>query len=162
MTPIITSSQVYSTQISTLARHLSDGDEVITLRYLAGASRALFLPSLITRLRRPLLVVTSTAPEAELLVHDLRFFATSPESSTRVVLFPAEEHAPYEPASEASDLTSQRLIALRSMLRADVQIIVTTPQAILPYVMPRMQLQQAGLDLARGMTLERQECIEHL
>jgi transcription-repair coupling factor (superfamily II helicase) len=156
MMPIITPSQVYWTQISTLAGHLSDGDEVITLGHLAGASKALFLASLIHRLRRPLLVITSTAPEAELLVHDLRFFTTSAESCTRIVLFPAEEHTPYEPASETSDLTSQRLIALRSMLQADVQIIVTTPQAIVPYVMPRMQLQQAGLDLAPGMMLERQ------
>jgi transcription-repair coupling factor (superfamily II helicase) len=162
MMPRITPSQVYWTQISTLAQHLSDGDEVITLGYLAGASKALFLASLIHRLRRPLLVVTSTAPEAELLVHDLRFFTTSAESSTRIVLFPAEEHAPYEPASETSDLTSQRLIALRSMLQADVQIIVTTPQAIVPYVMSRVQLQQAGLDLVAGMMIERQECIERL
>ena len=95
-------------------------------------------------------------------MHDLHFFTTSLNRSIRIVLFPAEEHAPYEPASEASDLTSQRLIALRSMLQAHVQIIVTTPQAIVPYVMPRVQLQQAGLDLVSGMTLDRQECIERL
>ena len=160
--PIMTSSHAYWTQISTLAQHLSAGDEVITLGYLAGASKALFLASLSHQLRRPLLVVTPTATEAELLVHDLRFFTTSAEPSTRIVLLPAEEHAPYEPASETSDLTSQRLIALRSMLQADMQIIVTTPQAIVPYVMPRVLLQQAGLDLAPGMTLDRQECIERL
>ena len=77
--PVMIPSYVYGTQISTLARHLSDGDEVITLGHLVGASKALFLASLIHRLRRPLLVVTSTAPEAELLVHDLRFFTTSAE-----------------------------------------------------------------------------------
>ena len=63
------------------------------------------------------------------------------------MLFPAEGHTPYEPASETSDLTSQRLIALRSMLQAEAQIIVTIPQAIVPYVMPRAQLLQIGLDL---------------
>jgi transcription-repair coupling factor (superfamily II helicase) len=145
-----------------LAQQLSDGDEVITLGYLSGVSKALFLASLTRRLRRPMLVVTSAATEAELLVHDLQFFTTSADSAPRIVLFPAEEHAPYEPASETSDLTSQRLIALRSMLQSDVQIIVTTPQAIIPYVMSRRQLQQAGLDLAPGLTLERQEFIERL
>ena len=84
------------------------------------------------------------------------------DSSPRIVLFPAEEQAPYEPASETSDLTSQRLIALRSMLQPTPQIIVTTPEAIVPYVMPRAQLQETGLDLAPGMTLDRQEFIERL
>jgi transcription-repair coupling factor (superfamily II helicase) len=162
MRPITTPSHVYWTQISKLARHLSDGDEVITLGYLAGASKALFLAGLSHRLRRPLFVVTSTAAEAEILVHDLRFFTTSADPPTRIMLFPAEGHAPYEPASETSDLTSQRLIALRSMLQADAQIIVTIPQAIVPYVIPRVQLQQAGLDLCPSMTIERQECIERL
>jgi transcription-repair coupling factor (superfamily II helicase) len=162
MMPTMTSSHAYGAQISTLAQRLADGDEVITLGYLAGASKALFLASLTQRLRRPMLVVTSAPAEAELLVHDLRFFTTALNPSPRIVLFPAEEHAPYEPVSETSDLTSQRLIALRSMLQSDTQIIVTTPPAIVPYVMPRRQLQQAGLDLAPGMTIERQEFIERL
>ena len=160
--PIMTSSQAYWTQISSLAQRLSDGDEVITLGYLAGASKALFLASLSHHLQRPLFVVTSTAPEAELLVHDLHLFTTTVDPSTRIVLLPAEEHAPYEPASETSDLTTQRLLALRSMLHTDRQIIVTTPPAIVPYVMSRVLLQQAGLELAPGLTLDRQECLERL
>ena len=140
MIPIITPSHVYWTQISKLARHLSDGDEVITIGHLAGASKALFLASLSHRLRRPLLVVTSTAAEAEILVHDLRFFTTSTKSSYEDCGVPSRGAYTIEPASETSDLTSQRLIALRSMLQADVQIIVTIPQAIVPYVMPRVQL----------------------
>ena len=162
MMPMMTLNDAYCTQLSTLAQRLADGDEVVTLGYLAGASKALFLANLMHRLRRPLLVVTSAPAEAELLAHDLRFFTTALNPSLRIVLFPAEEHAPYEPASETSDLTSQRLIALRSMLQSDVQFIVTTPSAIVPYVMPRRQLQQVGHDLTPGMTIERQEFIEKL
>jgi transcription-repair coupling factor (superfamily II helicase) len=155
-------SHEYCTQLSTLAQRLANGDEVIRLGYLAGASKALFLASLAHRLGRPLVVITPASTEAESLVHDLRFFATSITSSSRIVLFPAEEHAPYEPASETSDLTSQRLIALRSMLQSAPQIIVTTPQAIIPYIIPRVLLQRTGLDLTPGMTIERQDFIERL
>jgi transcription-repair coupling factor (superfamily II helicase) len=162
MNPKTTPVHAYWTQISTLTQQLSDGDDVITLGYLAGASKALLLASLAQRLRRPLLVVTAEAADAELLAHDLRFFTTTADAAPRIVLFPAEEHAPYEPASETSDLTSQRLVALRSMLQSDTQVIVTTPQAIIPYVMPRVQLQQASLDLTSGMAIERQELIERL
>jgi transcription-repair coupling factor (superfamily II helicase) len=160
--PMTTPTHEYWMQISTLAQRLADDDEVITLGHLAGASKALFLASLAHRLQRSLVVVTPALSEAESLVHDLRLFATSTPSSPMIVLFPAEEQAPYDPASETSELTSQRLIALRSMLRSAPQIIVTTPQAIVPYVMPRVQLQHHGLDLAPGMMLERQELIDRL
>ncbi len=160
--PMTTPSHVYWRQISTLAQRLADGDEVITLGHLVGASKALFLASLAHRLQRPLVVVTPALSEAEALTHDLRFFNTSSTSSPTIVLFPAEEQAPYEPTSETSELTSQRLIALRSMLQSTTQIIVTTPQAIVPYVIPRVQLQRNGLDLAPGLMLERQELIDRL
>jgi transcription-repair coupling factor (superfamily II helicase) len=159
MMPMTMPSHGYWNQISTLAQRLANDDEVIRLGYLAGASKALFLASLSHRLRRPLVVITPASTEAESLVHDLRFFATSITSSPSIALFPAEEHAPYEPASEASDLTSQRLIALRSMLQSTPQLIVTTPQAIIPYVIPRVQLQRNGLDLTPGMSIERQDFI---
>ena len=155
-------SHKYWTQISTLAQCLASGDEVIRLGYLAGASKALFLASLSHQLRRPLVVITPVSAEAEALVHDLRFFTSSTVSPPQITLFPAEEHTPYEPASETSDLTSQRLIALRSMLQSAPQIIIATPQAMLPYVLPRAQLQQNGLYLTAEMTIERQELIEHL
>jgi transcription-repair coupling factor (superfamily II helicase) len=155
-------AHAYDSQIAALAQHVADGDDVITLGYLTGTSKALCLASLTQRLQRPLLVVTSTATEADALVHDLRFLTLSAHPSPRVILFPAEGHAPYEPASETSDLTSQRLVALRSMLQSDVQVIVTTPEALVPYVMPRGQLQEVGLELTTGLTIERQELVERL
>jgi transcription-repair coupling factor (superfamily II helicase) len=48
------------------------------------------------------------------------------------------------------------------MLQAPRQIIVTTPPAIVPYVMSRVLLQQVGLDLVPGMTLDRQVCLDCL
>src|SRR5919109_2839253 len=155
-------SQSYCTQISSLADRLAAGDDVIALGYLAGASKALLLANLAHALRRPLVVITPASSKAGSLVHDLRFFTAASAHAPRIVVLPAEEHAPYEPASETSDLTSQRLIALRSMLQSGPQIIVTTPQAIVPYVIPRALLQYIGLDLAPGMTLERQQFIERL
>ncbi len=160
--PTIPSSHPYWTRIASLANQLASGDDAITLGYLASASKALFVASLAQMLQRPLVVLTPAWAEAESLAHDLRFFTATCEYAPRIVPFPGEEHAPYEPASETSDVTSQRLIALRSMLQPGPQIIVTTPQAIVPYVLPRSLLQRSGLDLTPGMTLERQEIVERL
>src|SRR5262245_47139577 len=158
----MTTAHAYGTQIAMLAQQLSNGDDVITLGHINGASKAFCLANLTQCLQRPLLVVTSTATEADALVHDLRLFTLAAAPPLRIVLLPAEEHTPYEPVSEASDLTSQRLAALWSMLQSDVQIIVTTAQALMPYVMPREQLLQVGLAVTTGMTIERQELVERL
>jgi transcription-repair coupling factor (superfamily II helicase) len=157
-----TPPQLYWTEVASLAHHLAAGDELITLGYLAGASKALFLAGLAQILQRPLVVITPVSSEAEALARDFRFFTVAGEDAPRVILFPDDEHSPYEPASETSDFTSQRLLALRSMLQPGPQIIVTTPQAIVPYVLPRSLLQHSGLDLKPGITLERQDLIERL
>ncbi|HEX2277429.1 MAG TPA: hypothetical protein VHN13_09910, partial [Candidatus Tectomicrobia bacterium] len=157
-----TPSQSYWAEVTSLAHRLAAGDELITLGYLAGASKALFLAGLAQILRRPLVVITPASSEAEALARDLQFFTAAGEDAPRVILFPGDEHPPYEPASETSDLASQRLMALRSMLQPGPLTIVTTPQAIVPYVLPRAQLQRSGLDLRPGITLERQELIERL
>jgi transcription-repair coupling factor (superfamily II helicase) len=160
--PMMTTSYPYWDRIAALAERLVDGEDSIHLGYLAGASKAFFLANFAHILQRPLVVITPAPSEAELLVHDLRFFTAPAKPPPPIVLFPAAEYAPFEPASTTSDQTAQRLLALRSMLRPGPQIIVTTPEAIIPYVMPRAALQRVSLDLTPGMTLERQALVERL
>jgi len=157
-----TMSRPYWAHIATLAERLTDGEDVIGLGYLAGASKAFCLANLAHLLQRPLVIITPAPSEAELLVHDLRFFTAPAVPAPNIVLFPAEGHLPFEPTSTTSELTAQRLLALRSMLQAGPQIIVTTPEAIIPHVIPRALLQPASLDLTPGMPLERQGLVERL
>jgi transcription-repair coupling factor (superfamily II helicase) len=157
-----TISHPYRSQVSALAEQIASGQETIGLGYLAGASKAFFLAHLIQFLQRPLVVITPASSEAETLVNDLHFFTASAALPPHVVLLPAKENLPYEPASMTSDFVAQRLLALRSMLQSGPQIIVTTPEAIVPYIVPRALLQQTSLDLSPGATLERQAFIERL
>ena len=155
-------TQPYWIELRSLANRLAADEEAISVGSLTGASKALFTAELAHLLQRPLVLLTPTSAEADSLARDLQFFAAAYEQVPRIVLFPGEEHSPYEPASATSELTSQRLVALRSMLQPGAQIIVTTPKAIVPYVIPRPLLQRSSLDLAPGMSLERQEFIERL
>src|SRR5687768_15623396 len=95
----ITLSQPYSTAVASLAHQLATGNDVITLGYLAGASKALFVAGMAQTLQRPFVVITPASSEAESLVHDLRFFTAACEDAPRIVLVPSAEHSPYEPAS---------------------------------------------------------------
>ncbi|MBI3330200.1 MAG: transcription-repair coupling factor [Nitrospinae bacterium] len=152
----------YWDQVAALVERIASGEEAITLGHLAGGSKAFFLAHLTHLLRRPLMVIAPTASEAEVLARDLNFFLTSHAQASRAVLFPAWGIPPYEPASPKGDITAQRLLALRSMLQPHPPIVVTTPEAIIPLVIPRPLLQQAGLDLTSGMTLERHAFVEQL
>jgi transcription-repair coupling factor (superfamily II helicase) len=157
-----TTSHPYWNQVSVLAEQIASGQDIISLGYLAGASKAFFLAHLVQLLQRPLVVITPASSEAETLVNDLRFFTASAVLPPHVVLLPADGNLPYEPASMTSDFVAQRLLALRSMLQSGPQIIVTTPEAIVPYIVPRALLQQTSLDLSPGKTIERQAFIERL
>jgi transcription-repair coupling factor (superfamily II helicase) len=157
-----TISHPYWSQVSALAEQIASGQDIIGLGYLAGASKAFFLAHLVQLLQRPLVVITPASSEAETLVNDLRFFTASAVLPSHVVLLPADGNLPYEPASMTSDFVAQRLLALRSMLQSGPQVIVTTPEAIVPYIVPRALLQQASLDLSPGTTIERQAFIERL
>ncbi|MBI3327942.1 MAG: transcription-repair coupling factor [Nitrospinae bacterium] len=152
----------YWNQVTALAGRIASGEEAVTLGHLAGASKAFLLAHLIQLLRRPLVVITPGWSEAEALVHDLSFFLASYEPPWRSVLFPPGGNPPYEPTSPPSEITAQRFFALRSMLQPGPQMVVTTPEAIIPYLIPRALLQQTSVDLTPGMTLERQQFIERL
>jgi transcription-repair coupling factor (superfamily II helicase) len=160
--PMTIMSDPYHAQISALADRIAAGQEAINLGYLAGSSKAFFVAHLVDILRRPLVVITPVPSEAEALVHDLVFFLASAPARPQIVLLPSEGHSPYEPTSSASDHTAQRLLALCAMLQPGPQIVVTTPEAIMPYVLPRALLQHTGRDLTPGTTIERQELVECL
>jgi transcription-repair coupling factor (superfamily II helicase) len=54
---------------------IREGRKSIEVSELWGASKALFLFALEHEERRPLIVVTATEEEAEILAEDLRFFS---------------------------------------------------------------------------------------
>jgi transcription-repair coupling factor (superfamily II helicase) len=155
-------SHSYWSHVAALADRLAAGEEAITLGYLAGSSKAFFLANLAALTRRPLVIVTPAPSEAELLVRDLRFFTAAMEVPPSIVLFPTDGQLPYEPASAIADLTAQRLLALRAMLQPHPPLVITTPEAIIPLVIPRTLLQRTSFELRPGVTIERQDFIERL
>ncbi len=159
---MIAEPSTYRNQVAALAARITAGEEVVTLGHLAGSSKAFLLAHLLRTLQRPLVVITPAAAEATVLLHDLTFFLSSQEPSCSLALFPAGGESPYEPASPTPDITAARFLALRTMLQPGLQIVITTPEAIIPRLIPRALLRQSHLDLTPGMTVERQGLIERL
>ena len=94
---------------------LASGGKTIELSELWGGSKALLLFELFRESKRPLLIVTSTEEEADLLADDLRFFASAfdgprePTALPEILTFPPWGVLPFEADSPDSSTVGQRM-----------------------------------------------------
>jgi transcription-repair coupling factor (superfamily II helicase) len=114
-----------------------------------GSGDALLL-SRLAPARRPLIVVTETAAEAQRLVEELRFFARD----RRVHLFPDWETLPYDAFSPHQDLISERLETLYQISRDECDVVVVPITTMLYRLPPPEFLASYTFFLKRGQSLD--------
>ena len=131
-----------------------------------GGARAYLLSLVAARARRPLLVITSSANQAEDLYDDLSFFLgedrSLPPFRKRLHLLPSWEVLPFENLSPHPDNIAGRLEGLYKLVEESVPILISTPAALMQRVIPRETLKQAYLYLVAGQDLLRESLLEHL
>ncbi len=109
------------------------------------------------------LIVTPTREEAESLCQDVAFFFdffNLPAES--LAFFPDRGQTPYEADAPSIDLVTQRMRTLFYLQAHRPQVVVTTPQAALQYLVPRSVFAQACLTLKAGGVIERECLLRHL
>ncbi len=114
-----------------------------------GSGSALLL-SHQARSRRPLIVISDTAAEAQRLVEELRFFS----GNLRVHLFPDWETLPYDAFSPHQDLISERLETLYQISRDECDLVVVPVTTMLYRLPPTQFLAGYTFFLKRGQALE--------
>jgi transcription-repair coupling factor (superfamily II helicase) len=133
---------------------IREGRKSIEVSELWGASKALFLFALEHEERRPLIVVTATEEEAEILAEDLRFFseqknlfssgaAGSSLSSARedaggaeIHLFPTWGVLPFEADSPDSRTVGERMRFLYSLISGSPGIFVVPVESLIQKLPP--------------------------
>lgn len=109
------------------------------------------------------LILAPTQEEAESLCQDVAFFFdffNLPAES--LAFFPDRGQAPYEAGAPSIDLVTQRMRTLFHLQAHRPQIVVTTPQAALQYLVPPSVFAQACLTLKVGSVIEREALLRHL
>ena len=133
---------------------------------LQGGGRAYVLALVAARARRPILVITSSAREAEKLFADLTFFlgedTTLAPLHKRLHLFPSWEVLPFESLSPHPDNVAGRLEGLYKIVEESAPILISTPAALMQRVIPKEALKQSYLYLVAGQDLQRESILEHL
>ncbi|HEY3168292.1 MAG TPA: hypothetical protein VGK57_13735, partial [Candidatus Binatia bacterium] len=133
---------------------------------LQGGARAYVLALVAARARRPILVVASSARDAENLFDDLAFFLGEDRGlaplGKRLHLFPSWEVLPFENLSPHPDNIAGRLEGLYKLVEDSAPILVATPAALMQRVIPKQALKQSYLYLVTGQDVSRESILDHL
>ncbi len=133
---------------------------------LQGGAQAYLLSLLARQSRRPLLVISPNARQAEALHDDLAFFLGDERSQApvhkRLHLFSSWEVLPFEKLSPHPDNLAGRLEGLYKLVEESAPILIATPAALMQKVIPRDALKQSYLYLVTGQELTRERLTEHL
>ncbi len=133
---------------------------------LKGAGASLMIRECALRLRRPLLVVTALAREAEALAGELAFFLDeASEAGTtggRVHLYPGWELTPLAHLSPARETQAAQLATLFTLMRAEAPIVITSIEAILMRTVQRARFEDTVMRLAPADSLDLEALVEAL
>ena len=98
--------------------------------------------------KRPICVITYNELQAKNLVKDLRFF------TDKVEYFGKREIASYDYVSESKDLPYSRIEVLNKIINKEVNIVVTTIEAIMQSMIPKEALYRNVLTFTVGNVFE--------
>jgi transcription-repair coupling factor (superfamily II helicase) len=124
---------------------------------LYGSSDAVVLAALARRHPQRLFVVLAAGvPEAERWLADLE----SVGGGARIALYPHREA--FGEAEPHAEVAGERVETLERLSRGDVQILLTTPRAVLERTQLPRAVQEARLDLRRGDVWRPEDLAAHL
>ena len=121
------------------------------------SQRLHLMAGLAMELKRPLLFVTATEPEAQQAYDDLTSLLDG-----RVALLPGREVSFQRMDAQSTDLAARRLSALGAAARGSLRALVTTPSALLYRLMPRKRFDQAVFELREGDELSPEGLMRRL
>jgi transcription-repair coupling factor (superfamily II helicase) len=111
----------------------------VSVSGLKGSSRSFYFFSLQRQLQMPLVIVTTSAKQAEELHSDLGFLDRSYGSSAteaRILLFPENDTEPYQGVSPHPQISVSRMQALWHLRQGTAQFVITSVRAATQFIAP--------------------------
>jgi transcription-repair coupling factor (superfamily II helicase) len=133
-------------EIAEIAARLDSGTGALYLTGLFGASKALILSQIARRARRPLVALTSSSAEAELLAKDLHVFFPGP-----VGFLPERDEDP--------ESRYQRIACLEGLATKELDLTVVSLRAAFERLSPPSALLGATFTLCVGRLIARDELL---
>tara|TARA_Y100001970_G_C14249101_1_gene870450 strand:- start:1008 stop:4550 length:3543 start_codon:yes stop_codon:yes gene_type:complete len=139
-----------------ILRKIFISDDLVEFQGLSASSKALLLSCFINKnidfaeKKYPIIVVCESFDIAEILIRDIFYFF----GNKGIHFFPFWDVLPYDNFSPHKDLISKRFETLDSLINNKVNILVTTPNALMQKFLPRKTFKKNTLYLKNNL----QEC----
>ena len=131
-----------------LAEQINCKKTPINISGLVFVGKSHIISSLKEEIKRPICVITYNELQAKNMVKDLRYF------TDKVEYFGKREIASYDYVSESKDLPFARIDVLNKLKNKDVNIVVTTIEAIMQSMIPEKVLYKNILTFTVGNMFE--------
>ncbi len=128
------------------------------LSSLAGSAVSLFTSLLSEVIKKPIVIIAESYEIAEQTRQDLAFF----NCETDIGFFPHWDTIPYDNQSPDKDVLAIRFQALSGILQGKYPLTVSTPNAIMQYIMPFTAFLEHTFSLEVSKTYKRQQLLQHL
>ena len=111
----------------------------INISGLSDVGKTFIISSTLNELKNPICIVTYNEMQAKKIIKNLKFF-TNEKRREKIIYFPKKEISPYDYISQSKELPYERIEALNKVYTNDIDIIVTTIEAVMQKLPSKEQL----------------------
>ncbi len=128
-----------SSSLQKILNNINRDSAPVELQGLAGSSKALLVSMLSNKSESslegtfPVVVVCESFDIAEILLHDIYYYF----GKKGVYFFPFWDVLPYDNFSPHKELVAKRFQTLAALLNQQVRVLITTPNALMQFILPR-------------------------
>ncbi len=123
---------------------------------MCDSARPFLVASVLNDLQKKGVVIVSEEKEAHSVAETLRLFFD------KVIIYPSRDFVFENVTAYSREWEHERLSAQSAVIRGDYDIIVTVPDALMQYVMPRDVFNENSFELNRGGTANQKEVCSKL
>ena len=140
-----------------IIQQIKKGAPDLSVMGLTDSGKALSIYAMTKLTQKSSIVICSNNAMANKVMQDLKFY-----SDLEVVYFPARSLVYYDIEAESKEVENQRMYAINKILEGKLQIVVTTIDAALVKMLPRVHYQGQDVVLKVGDRISLTDTIEKL
>ncbi len=142
-------------EYKSLLNGFSEGHIPCVISGMCDSARPFLVASMLKDLKKKGVVIVSEEKEAHAIAETLRLFFD------RVMIYPARDFVFENVTAYSREWEHERLLVQDAVMRNEYDVIVTVPDALMQYTMPRDVFEDNCFELSRGSTVNQKDvCIK--
>ncbi len=139
----------YDSEYKSLLNGFSEGHIPCVISGMCDSARPFLVASLLKDLKKKGVVIVSEEKEAHAIAEALRLFFD------RVLIYPARDFVFENVTAYSREWEHERLLVQDAVMRGEYDVIVTVPDALMQYTMPKEVFKENCFELSRGTTADQ-------